>query len=267
VETAAVREVFDRAAATYDAAAFPFFGPFGEALVEFAAIAPDERVLDVGCGAGAVLGPASRVAGSAVGIELSPAMAERARAAAPSAEVVVGDASVLPFEDGSFDVVMSSFVVFFMPDPTAALQEWKRVLKPGGRMVVATWAGGDPRWSWERDVRMPYVRLIDPERARELLESLQALSRFDSAEKVDTELRLAGLDPQQVVPHTIEFVFASEDDWWAQIWSHGARAFVEALPESDRERYRAESYEAMQGNREGDGFPRTYTALFSRCNP
>src|SRR5205807_3993174 len=95
-------------------------------------------------------------------------MAERARAAAPEAEVLVGDASVLPFEDESFDLVLSAFVVFFMPDPTAALREWGRVLKPGGRLVMATWTGGDPRWSWERGVRAPYARAIDPGRLREM---------------------------------------------------------------------------------------------------
>ena len=89
--------LFDRAAATYDVAAFPFFSPFGEGLVEFAAIQPDERVLDVGCGAGAALAPAAERAASAVGVELSPGMAERARAAAPTADVRVGDAMQLEF--------------------------------------------------------------------------------------------------------------------------------------------------------------------------
>src|SRR4051794_33898070 len=127
-------ELFDKAAATYDRVAFPFFESFGEALVEFAELGPEDRVLDAGCGAGAVLGAASRVAGSATGIELSPAMAARAREAVPGAEVVVGDAAVLPFDDESFDVVMSSFVIFFIADPTAALREWRRVLRPGGRV-------------------------------------------------------------------------------------------------------------------------------------
>src|SRR5215218_1498029 len=147
------REMFNRAAASYDIAAFPFFTPFGEALVEYARIQPHERVLDVGCGAGAVLAPAARVAAAATGVELSPAMAERARAAAPRAEVIVGDAASLPFDDGSFDVVLSSFVVFFLPDPTEALSEWARVLAPEGRIVMSTWGSGDPRWSFDRDIR------------------------------------------------------------------------------------------------------------------
>src|SRR3954469_15134679 len=97
----AVRELFDRSAATYDIAAFPFFTPFGEALVEFARIESDERVLDVGCGAGAALAPAAARSASVVGVELSPSMAERARVAAPSADVRVGDATSLDFADGS----------------------------------------------------------------------------------------------------------------------------------------------------------------------
>jgi O-methyltransferase / aklanonic acid methyltransferase len=125
-----VAEIFDHAAETYDLAAFPFFARFGEALVGYAQIQPHERVLDVGCGAGAALAPAARVSPSVVGVELSPGMAERARAAAPSADVRVGDAAHLEFADGSFDVVLSAFVVFFMADPTRrreAVQQRRRV--------------------------------------------------------------------------------------------------------------------------------------------
>jgi ubiquinone/menaquinone biosynthesis C-methylase UbiE len=266
VDPAVVSGLFDRAAATYDVTAFPFFAPFGEALVEFAQIRPDERVLDVGCGAGAALGPASRAAASAVGVELSPAMAERARVAVPEAEVHVGDASVLAFEDGSFDVVLSSFVVFFLPDPTAALREWGRVLAPGGRLAIATWGAPDERWrSWERPLRGSYVPEIDPAEAEAIGAGLGQIDRFASAEKVESELRGAGFDGIDVIERTIEFVFPDEQAWWDWNWSHGSRVFLEALPASARDRLRAEMREAMEPLHDDSGYPRTYTALLARA--
>jgi len=138
------------------------------------------------------------------------------------------------------------------------------VLAPGGRLVMATWEGSDPRWAWEREVRMPFAAKIDPSRLQELLGGLTMLARFDTAEKVEQELSTAGFDAETVDTHAIDFTFGSEDDWWELNWSHGARVFLEALPEEDRSEFRRAAYERMQQNREGDGFPRRYTALFSR---
>lgn len=267
MDPAATAGVFDRAAATYDVAAFPFFTRFGEALVEFAQIAPHEHVLDVGCGAGAALKPALARAASATGVDRSAWMAERARAAAPGADVRIGDASALEFERNSFDVVVSGFVVFFMPDPTAALREWARVLKPDGRLVMSTWTGGDPRWAWERELRMPFAARMDPGQLQELVAGLQSVNRFDAPEKVEAELAAAGLAVERAHVCEREFVFETEDDWWAWNWSHGTRAFLEALPDPVREEFRAEAYEAIQANRGDHGFPRRYTALFTSARP
>jgi SAM-dependent methyltransferase len=233
--------------------------------VEFARIRPDERVLDVGCGAGAVLGPASRVAGSAVGVELSPAMAERARQVAPAAEVLVGDASTLSFDDSSFDVVLSAFVVFFMPDPTAALREWARVTKPAGRMVLSTWGSADPRWSWERDLRRSFIPEMDQARLPELGEGLARMERFSEGSKVRDELRLASLEVAEQVEHQIEFVFPDEQAWWDWNWSHATRTFFEAMPQDAQERFRAQARKEMQALRDERGYARTYTALFTRA--
>lgn len=257
-------ELFNRAAPTYDVAAFPFFSPFGEALVEFAAIRPDERVLDVGCGAGAALAPAAERAASAVGVEISPAMAERAGAAAPGAEVHVGDATSLGFDDGSFDVVLSAFTVFFMPDPSVALTEWRRVLAPGGRIVLSTWAAGDPRWEFEREIRRGYLSQVDPATLQELGRGLQLIERFSDAEKVAGELRTVGFDDIEQAVEGIDFVFPSEQAWWDWNWSHGTRMVLEALPEDALERYQAEVAQAMAQIRESNGYPRTFTSVFTR---
>jgi arsenite methyltransferase len=108
-------------------------------------LAPGERVLDLGSGAG----PDSLIAaqmvgdqGSVTGIDMTTEMLERARAAAAemgvtNVEFVESDAEQLPFPDGSFDVVISNGVIDLIPDKDAVFAELYRVLSPGGRIQIA----------------------------------------------------------------------------------------------------------------------------------
>ena len=103
-----------------------------------------ERVVDVGCGAGIDSLIAARMvgpSGEVVGVDMTPAMLERARASATSACVAnvrfhEGLAESLPVADGWADVVISNGVLNLFPDKFAGLQEMARVLKPGGRLQI-----------------------------------------------------------------------------------------------------------------------------------
>jgi arsenite methyltransferase len=107
-------------------------------------LSPGERVVDVGCGAGidsliasGMVGPAGRV----VGIDMTPAMLERATASATEVSVTnlefrIGFAEALPVADGWADVVISNGVLNLFPDKSAGLAEMARVLKPGGRLQI-----------------------------------------------------------------------------------------------------------------------------------
>jgi SAM-dependent methyltransferase len=110
-----------------------------------APIDPGETVIDIGCGAGTDLLLAARRVGpmgKAIGVDVTPAMAERARAGAKAmgleqVEIRVGDALELPIESGIVDVIISNGVINLTPDKARAYAEAFRVLKPGGRFQLA----------------------------------------------------------------------------------------------------------------------------------
>lgn len=100
-----------------------------------------DAVLDVGCGAGIDLLVAARLVGPSgrvCGVDLTPEMVERARAnLGPRAEIAHGTAEAIPFEDASFDVVISNGVLNLSPLKEQTYREIFRVLRPGGRLQFA----------------------------------------------------------------------------------------------------------------------------------
>jgi SAM-dependent methyltransferase len=111
-------------------------------LIESAGVVEGNRVLEVGCGTGVLAREViNRVGdgGSVTGLDLSESMLGVARGICPDVDFRQGNAMDLPFEDDSFDVVIASFMLMFVPDPVLAVSELWRVLKPGGRLTFAVW--------------------------------------------------------------------------------------------------------------------------------
>lgn len=142
-----IRRLKDQARATwaagdYDAVAEGIWEA-GGVIVQRVDIADGETVLDVACGTGNATIRAAQAGGRVTGLDLTPQMFEagRRRAAEAGVEVdwVEGDAESLPFADGSFDVVLSTFGVMFAPRHDVAAREIARVLRPGGRIGLANW--------------------------------------------------------------------------------------------------------------------------------
>jgi SAM-dependent methyltransferase len=120
-----------------------FLLPLGPRLVEACAIGPGMRVLDVAAGTGNASIPAAQRGASVTASDLTPELLEAGRHRAEGAGVdldwVEGDAEHLPFEDASFDCVISSIGVMFAPHHQAAADELVRVCRPGGTVGVLSW--------------------------------------------------------------------------------------------------------------------------------
>ena len=131
------------AAGDYPRMVDTFLLPVGPRLVEACGIEPGMRVLDVAAGTGNASIPAARAGASVTASDLTPELlaAGRRTAEAEGVELewVEADAENLPFEDGSFDVVMSAIGVMFAPHHQASADELVRVCRPGGTVGLLSW--------------------------------------------------------------------------------------------------------------------------------
>jgi ubiquinone/menaquinone biosynthesis C-methylase UbiE len=148
-------------------------------LVEFSGAGADDTVLDVACGPGLVVAAFAKVCRHATGIDLTPAMIDKAREHAAALGLTnigwhVGNVLPLPFPDRAFSVVVSRFAFHHFPDPLAVLREMARVCTRPGRIVVADMAAsGDPKKAAALNAM---ERLRDPSHTRALsLAELRAL--------------------------------------------------------------------------------------------
>ncbi len=146
---------WDKAAAHYERYWQRQLEPAQRRLLELAELQPGERVLDVACGTGLVTFPAATAVGPGgvvVATDISDAMVEQvkleaARRGQTQVRAERADAEDLKLPDGSFDVALCALGLMYLPDPVAALRETVRVLRPGGRAVVAVW-GARERCGW-----------------------------------------------------------------------------------------------------------------------
>lgn len=138
-------------------------------VVEFSGAGPEDTVLDVACGPGLLVCAFARVVRHATGIDLTPAMLERARALQAERGLgnvswVEGDVLPLPWPDGRFTIVSARFAFHHFLDPRAVLAEMRRVCAPGGRVVVVDSAPDRTK----ADAFNRMERLRDPSHVRAL---------------------------------------------------------------------------------------------------
>ncbi|MEZ2238484.1 class I SAM-dependent methyltransferase [Microcoleus sp.] len=137
-----VQKEYARLAERYDRRWSFYVNATVEETLKRLEIEPGERILDLGCGTGVLIQRLLQISPKieVVGIDTCAEMLEIAKQKLPeSVELKLGSADNLPFPSNSFDVVVSTSAFHFFRDPSQALQEAKRVLKPNGRLVITDW--------------------------------------------------------------------------------------------------------------------------------
>jgi ubiquinone/menaquinone biosynthesis C-methylase UbiE len=184
----AVREEYAALAPVYERRWAGFVARTAERTLARLELARGERLLDVGCGTGALLREAAsrRPEAALVGVDLSTPMLREAAARRTPATLVAADAARLPLPDACVDAVVSASSFHYWPDPLAGLREAARVLAPGGRIVLTDWCADflSCRLAdrWLRLTRRTHHRLYGGDECAALLEAagfrVERLERF-----------------------------------------------------------------------------------------
>jgi SAM-dependent methyltransferase len=185
-----IRDQFTRQAVPFSTAA-PISDEHPLAMVVAAGRpSPDHDVLDLACGGGLIVCAFAPHVRRATGMDLTPAMLERARTLAAEKRLdnvawQQGDVRSLPWPDASFNTVVTRFSFHHFQDPLAALREMKRVCRPGGRIVVVDMYASEEKAKAEAWNRLEVLR--DPSHVRAM--SLQELTGlFRSAGLAEPEV-------------------------------------------------------------------------------
>jgi SAM-dependent methyltransferase len=189
-----------------------FMGQYSELLAapfaDLAEVGYGQRVLDVGCGPGALTSALVNRVGveSVSAVEPSASFAAAVRKRLPGMDVRQSPAEHLPFPDDSFDAALAQLVVHFMADPVHGLREMGRVTRPGGMVAACVWdhAGGRGPLAafWSA------VRQLDP--AADDESGLAGVREGHLA----SLFAQAGLDRAAVTTLTVRIRHASFDEWW-----------------------------------------------------
>lgn len=250
----AIAAVFDRSAATYDQVGVDFFTPIGRDLVHRAALRPGERVLDVGCGRGAVLFAARDAVGelgAVTGIDLSAQMVALTRAEVVArgwtgVSVEVADAEEPPYPPGSFDAILAGLVIFFLPDPRAALRRYAELLADGGRLAFSTFGPNDPAFEAAMKTFASFAPEPMPDRD-------ERQGPFATPEGIADVLRECGYRDVDTGELTYDSHFADAEHWLSWAWSHGGRALLERVPAAALAEATRAAFAALDPARSPDG--------------
>jgi SAM-dependent methyltransferase len=195
----------------------------GELLVRALRVHAGERVLDVAGGSGNTALAAARRGADVTCTDYVPALLEHARERADAERLPlrteVADAQQLPFPDGSFDVVTSTFGAMFAPDQEATAGELLRVLRPGGRLGMANWTPD----SWVGELFRLLGRYLPPPAG------VLPPTAWGTGERLDTLIggQLSDLTTSQeyveVVHHSTTSLFELFKDWFGPLAAALAR--------------------------------------------
>jgi SAM-dependent methyltransferase len=225
---------FDVGAEAYDRFMGRYSGRLAAPFADLAGVRAGQRVLDIGCGPGALTGElVARLGPDAVAaVDPSPPFVAAARERHRGVDVRRGPPEALPFDDRVFDVALAQLVVHFMADPVAGLREMARVTQPGGVIAACVWDHGGEQGPLT--VFWRAVRTLDPA-ARD--ESDLAGAREGHLAEL---FAAAGLREIEETVLEVHVEHASFEEWW-EPFTFGvgpAGAYVKRVAAHERERLR-----------------------------
>lgn len=180
-------------------------------LIRLAELKAGDDILDVGCGTGVLTREISQHVvpnGSVTGLDISESMLGVARVKAPEATFYQGNATHLPFENESFDVVFCPFMLMFVPEQSKAIAEMWRVLRPGGRLVISVWTALEGNPVYAELVKIATNR-VDAQAGR----SLALPFSLGEAETLENLLHAAGVSPVEITTREGRACFPSLEDF------------------------------------------------------
>jgi len=202
--------------------------PLARAFGAFAGVEAGDKVLDVGCGPGALTAHLLSVGAEVAAVDPSPPFVDAIRERFPAVDVRRGTAEDLPYDTAAFDAALAQLVVHFMADPLVGIGQMARVTRRGGVIAACVWDGptGALAPFWDA------VHVIDPEAEDEALLSGAHMGHL-------TELfGAAGLRDVEEVSIAVDYVHPTFEEWW-EPYTLGvgpAGDYVQRLDEDGRAR-------------------------------
>jgi SAM-dependent methyltransferase len=227
--------------------------PLAEVFVAFAEVGAGDKVLDVGCGPGALTAQLLSAGAQVAAIDPSPPFIDAMRLRFPDVDVRQGTAEELPYNTAAFDAALAQLVVHFMTDPVLALRQMARVTRPGGVIAACVWDGptGALAPFWDA------VHMIDPDAEDDAL--LSGAHRGHLTQIFEA----AGLRYVAEDSISVDVVHPTFEEWW-EPYTFGvgpAGDYVQRLDDDGRAHL-----ESVARERLGDGpFTVTATAWAARA--
>jgi len=247
-----LKETFDAVSNGYDGNALRFFPASARNMAELLGLRGEEHVLDVACGTGhASLAVASRLPrGRVTAVDFSSGMLEQARRKAAAlnlrnVEFLERDMQNPGFTEGTFDIAVCAFGIFFVIDMEAQLARVASMVKPGGRVMISNF-----QESYFHPLKDLFINRLATYGVQNPPQAWKRIAHEAGCRQL---FETAGLTNIVVEQKNVGYHLESEDEWWDIIWNAGFRRFVAQLSPEDQERFKREHLQEVEALKTADG--------------